>query len=142
MMIVPFKPEHLTLIDMQEQQITARDILRDQPGLAGMLRSSGDAYTVLVDGQPIICAGLLNVGDGRAHAWALFAQHSGRYFVKLIRYIGRYLDTVSFRRIEATVDVRFFAAIRLANILGFEREGVMKAYGRDGGDHYLYARVK
>lgn len=142
MMIVPYKPEHLAIMDIQEKQIAARGILQGQPGLAGMLRSSGDAYTVLVDGQPIICAGLIDQGDGRAHAWALFAQNSGRYFVKLIRYIGRYLDTVPFRRIEATVDVRFFEAIRLAQILGFEREGTMKAYGRDGGDHYLYARVR
>lgn len=138
MTIVPFDDSHIAAMDIQEAQAAAK-ILVTPEYLAWLC--TGDAYTVLVDGKPIVSAGVAPFGDGRGLAWALFAQCSGPHFVRLVRYIRRYLADTPFRRVEATVDTRFTAAVRLAKLVGFEIEGTMRQYGRDGGDHHMMARI-
>jgi hypothetical protein len=141
MRVVPFKPEHLSHLPLQRKQLNAREYIANDPDYIRALTMYGDAYTVLVDGEPIVCAGVMKYGDGRGGAWALFAETSGKHFVRICRYILRYLQVSDLRRIEAVVDVDFAEGIRLAKVLGFKVEGVMQQYGRDGHDHYMMGRV-
>jgi hypothetical protein len=46
-----------------------------------------------------------------------------------------------YRRIEATVDVGFTEGERWMTLLGFEYEGLMRAYRPDGQDMLMFARV-
>lgn len=141
MIVVPFKPEHLDHLPLQAKQVCAREYIHNDPAYIHALVQYGDAYTVLVDGDPILCAGVMKFGDGRGSAWALFAELSGKHFVRLCRYMKRYLECSDLRRIEVTVDVMFYEAERLALLMGFEKEGVMRHYGRDGHDYYMMGRV-
>ncbi len=47
-----------------------------------------------------------------------------------------------FQRVEAYVDPEFPQAIKWAEMLGFEREGLMKRFTPSGQDQYLYARTR
>lgn len=142
MRIVSFEARHLEHLRLQPQQMAAGDIIASDPSYIQGLTAYGKAFTALVDGEPICCAGVTDYGDGRGYAWALFAEHSGRHFIRLCRSIRRYLEVCDYRRVEATVDCRFAAAIRLGKLMGFEIEGRMKAYARDGADHYMLGRVR
>jgi len=61
------------------------------------------------------------------------------------RYSKRGLDAIirdnKIRRVQASVSVVDDVAVRFAEWMGFDEEGVMRAYGLDGSDYYRYARV-
>jgi RimJ/RimL family protein N-acetyltransferase len=52
------------------------------------------------------------------------------------------LETTDFKRVEAYVDANFEAGHRWITMLGFEREGYMRAFSPLGDDAVLYARIK
>jgi hypothetical protein len=141
MIVVPFKPEHLYRVPIQAAQIGAAKLINDNPRYGETLAVGGDAYTVLVDGEPVLCAGVLRLEDGRGWVWALFAQHSGKYFVRLCRYMQRYLQCCNIRRIEAAIDCNFKEGVRLAEMMGFQKEGVMRKYGANGEDYFMMGRI-
>lgn len=95
------------------------------------------------DGAPIACAGVIEVGPGRAMAWSYLGAVVGREFLLVHRAVNRFLDLAPYRRIEATTDAEFEEGHRWLKLLGFECEAPrMKAYTIDGRDAALYARVR
>jgi hypothetical protein len=141
MRIVPFEARHLQCINVQDAQSYALDIIHSEPSYGDFLAANGDGYTVLVDGVAILCAGVIRLDDGRGMAWALFSRDSGKHFVRICKGIRRYLSVCTIRRIEASIDVNHAEGVRLAKLMGFEIEGTMRKYGRDGSDHYMMARI-
>lgn len=140
--VIPFHPDHLGLIHIQDAQAGANKIIRDNPDYGKTLASQGDAYTVEVDGVPMLCAGVIRLDDGRGWVWMLFASNSGRHFVRICRYVRRYLESCGLRRIEASIDCTFKEGIRLAKLMGFEIEGRMRQYGANGEDYFMMGRVQ
>lgn len=140
MEIVPFEPEHLRTLVLQEAQAWMGPMLKADYGLE--LKRGGPAFTALDGDQVIACAGVLRMWENRDQAWALLSADSGRRFVGIYRGIRRFLDMHDTRRVEATVDSEFAAGHRLMYLLGFQHEGRMRAYLMDGRDCDLYARVR
>lgn len=131
MEIVPFEKWHLAQIDPQEAQKGA--------DLSGEWISHGVAWTAKEGNRVTACGGLLSQWEGRHVAWLLIGREcSLRGIVKAARCI---LFSCAARRIEATVSAHFSQAKKLVEMLGFEFEGVLKAYGPNGDDFLMFARV-
>jgi hypothetical protein len=105
------------------------------------LSESGLAWTFDQDGEILGIAVIAPQWDNRALALVLLAQSAGSHFHKIHRAVHRFLVTCGIRRVEATVDVGFEAGDRWMKMLGFEFEGLMRAYRPDGADMKLYARI-
>lgn len=139
-MIVPMKPEHMLNLQLQPAQRVFSEIARD-PGYVQSLIDSGHAYS-LVDGDEVFaCAGILPQWPGRSTCWALLGEVAGRRMVELHRAVLRSFEMHPARRIETTVFTGFEEGHRWARMLGFEREGRMRAYAPGGEDCDLYARI-
>lgn len=80
--------------------------------------------------------------DNRAIAWMLIGCDLKQHFIPLHRAVRKMLIRAPFRRIEATVDVGFTQGHRWMRMLGFEMEGLLRAYRPDGGDQVMYARIR
>ena len=134
--IIPFKPEHIGMIDAQEAQQIDRCNAEQVP--------FGDAWTALGDGHPVACAGLVEAWPGRAYAWALLGKHAGRWLSAITRAVRRALDVAPFKRIEMAVDAGFVAGQRWAVMLGFELETPrpLRAYMPGGQSAFLYGMVR
>jgi hypothetical protein len=142
MRIVRFQASHLTILKLQEaQQYFAGTVLDE--GYGAMLEQSM-AFTALDDtGQVIVCAGCEERWDGCATAWALLSCDAGQHMVGVVRAVKGFMQHVApWRRVEAAVDVGFEPGERLMKLLGFECEGVAKAYRPDGADCTIWARIK
>jgi hypothetical protein len=138
--VVAFKPAHLDQLVLQEaQEYFGAEIARE--GYADILRG-GPAFTALAGDEVVACSGCLEIWDNRAAAWALVGKNAGRNMVSIHRAVSGFLLAAPWRRVEAAVDVGFEAGMRWIEMLGFQREAVMRAYRPDGGDSYLFARVK
>lgn len=141
MNIEPFKPEHLHRIELQKAQaMLSPEIVKPEYGPA--LVAAGPCYSI-VDGDVVFaCAGFYPQWDGRAIVWALVGANAGRHFLRLHRAVLRAFEIHPYRRVETCVLAGFSEGCRWAEMLGFEREGYMRAYAPDGSDFHLYARVK
>lgn len=139
MIVEPLRVEHVRQLRLQAAQAEFAPSLTDQH--VHDLIVHGEAYAAVADGMVIACAGVLERWHGRASAWALLSDQAGRHMLELTRAIAAWLERSGLRRVETHVDVNFAAAHRWARLLGFEREGTMRAYTSDGRDADLYARV-
>lgn len=141
---IPYRPEHLAQLRLQSAQGMLQALLLDR-GYAAALAVPGLAWTGLVDGAVVGCAGFLPQTPGRCVAWALIGQEVPRHaWLAITRQVVAGMVEVrrrGFWRIEAVVHARFAAGRRWVELMGFEFEGLMRAYDPERSDCLLYARV-
>jgi hypothetical protein len=141
---IPFAPVHLAYLRLQGAQAGLQELLCD-PGYGAGLAVPGLAWTGVVAGQVAGCAGFLPQSPGRCIAWALIGRDVPRpAWLAITRQVLRGLAEVrrrGFWRVEAVVHVGFAPGCRWVEMLGFEIEGLMRAYDPARGDCLLYARV-
>ena len=141
--VVAFRPEHVRALELQDaQRFFSGAASGVEYGQA--LAQSGSAFTALDGDRVIACSGCVEIWDNRAMAWALISKDAGRHMLGVHKAVAGFLAGAKWRRIEATVDVGFEAGMRWMAMLGFELEtpAPMRAYHPNGGDCYLFARVK
>lgn len=102
----------------------------------------GLSWTALDGDEPICCAGVVEVWEGRAYAWALLSEYAGPHLLTLTRVIRSRLASLRYRRVEMAVDAGFDAGCRWAKMLGFRLEtpAPMRGYLPNGRSAWLYAR--
>jgi hypothetical protein len=144
---VPFEPDHLLQMRLQPAQ-RALDGVIVKPAYAAMLRDHGVALTALDEDangvRVAACAGVLFQWQGRAIAWTLVGDGRRDEWLAIVRRMSETIAAVhrtGTHRIEATADAGFAAGNRMLRMLGFQCEGVMRAYSPDRRDHNLYAKI-
>jgi hypothetical protein len=111
------------------------ETLRD---LEGVIPS----YMALDGDEVLAAAGMVEMWTGRAFAWSTLAPNLGHRMIPIHRAVLRFLNSCEFRRVEMLVAVGHAEGERWAEMLGFEREGRMRAVLPAGGDAWMYARVR
>jgi len=140
--IVPFKEEHL-----EQFVYRGRRILGDyETELIRVYAKCGPAYTAL-DGNAIIgIAGVVILWPGVGEAWVYANPEIRRYPKTIHRAVKEKLDEIiagyGLHRVQAFVLSDFETGIRWVKRLGFEEEGLMRAYTPDGKDCIRFARVE
>lgn len=137
-MIVDYEPDHLLAIQWQKEQQGYATTRSHAEAVAHSWR----AKTALQDGIPVMCAGIMEVWQNRAMAWAAVDWRVNRAtFMEAHRAMQAELDRAPFRRLEMYVKPGFAQAWRWAQVLGFHYESIMKAGAPDGGDLVVFARL-
>ncbi len=140
MIVVPFEREHLHRMVIQQKQQGLEHLVT--PDVCGVLEG-GQSYTALDGDEVVACAGVVEITQGRAVAWAYISQDVGRRMRFVTRAVKNFLDLTQFRRIEMDVDCEFPQAHRWAKMLGFEMECERRrSFTPDGRDCALYAMVR
>ena len=105
----------------------------------------GRSFSLLTNGTLIASGGLFKIWDGMAEAWFIPSELIKPHRRQVVKQLRDHIDQLSvendYRRLQATSRSDFSAGQRFLEFLGFEREGLLRKYGPDGADHYLYARV-
>ena len=104
------------------------------------------AYSVLVDGIPVACAGVALQEWNKAEAWAVFSSDFKKHKLFIYRHIKAGL-TASFhenklKRVQATIDPQYPENIVWIEKLGFQYEGRLRNYGPQNQDYLMYARTQ
>lgn len=94
--------------------------------------------------QIVGIAGAAKVNDNTCEVWVLLDECAKRYVREVYFYAMRFIDDILkyFGRVQAIVRADWAIAVHFLERLGFEREGLMKRFGPDGDDYFLYGRVK
>lgn len=98
-------------------------------------------------GRVLAAAGLIPQVPGRALAWLMLSPAADRRArVTALRHVGSVMDACqgdpAFRRIEMFVRAAEPWCGSFGRILGFEREGLLRAWDELGRDYVLFARVR
>lgn len=109
------------------------------------MRVEGMSWSAEVDGLVVASAGLVPLWAGVAEAWMISGDEVDRHAIKIARTLRTMLeDTMwqrSIHRAQANIHSRFERALRLAEWLGFENEGLMRRFGVEGDDYFRFAKV-
>jgi hypothetical protein len=137
------KSEHLKKID----PVTSKSELSI---ISGPIRQAEKAGTLLgfslfSDNEIIVIGGIYRMWEGVGEAFSVMSKNAYKYPKALFSAFARNIETGitagKYRRLQATVKADFGAGIRFLERLGFEREGLMRSWGLDGSDYYMYARI-
>ena len=128
-----------------ERSLSGEDLAEGYLSQMRHMRVQGMSWSAEVDGRIVASAGLVPLWKGVAEAWMISSDDVGRHQIKVARQIRTMFDDVMWQRgiyrAQANIHHKFEKAIRLAEWLGFEQEGLMRRFGVEGADYYRYARV-
>ena len=104
------------------------------------------AATGLYRGEPIGCAGIVVLRSGVGEGWIILRQPVNGHGVWIARTVWSLLDRWQaeggLRRVQATISADHPEHAALLRLVGFQYEGPLEAYRPDGGNSWMYARVR
>jgi len=141
---IPMVPSHLHYMSITENQLPFSKAVSIDAMLEMQARL-GLAVTALVHGKPVAMFGCIMLWTGVAEMWSIISDDARRYPKQLTLVAKSFSDIVaqslSLHRLQLTVRSDEPRALRWAEYLGFEIEGLMRKYSPDGADTYILARV-
>ena len=139
------------MIEIRQYQEGDIDSVRRDP-LEQAVKSYPDMHpqdytlTALMDGEVIGVGGIVMLWEGVAEGWILLAEEVLDFKVAtykcLVRMVDKAIKDNNLRRLEAVIRTDFPQAVKMAERLGFNREGKKIGYCPDGQDVWIYARCK
>ena len=143
--IVPFKGEHAKQILALGMNDVSLELRPEHKKYVVDIEDVGMSFTGLLNNHPIAAGGICYLWDGVAEGWVLASRDIFKYPIFCAKTIKKRTDLLAannkIKRIQTAVKADSQKAIRFAEWLGFKKEGLMRNYGPDGSDHYLYAKV-
>ncbi len=136
MIVRKFSKDDLVKLNVQHQQAHELDLSIQPPE---------SSFTLEQDGVILGVFGFVKMYRGRAAVFAFVSKDAGRWMTAVVRALKRTIEwgvpTFGFDRLEMSVLEGFPAGDRMARMLGFEYEGMMRKYFK-GRNYKLFARVK
>ncbi len=140
--VVDYKPGHLDVIprlrfmSMSKDEVAAR---------LESMKENGVIKTLILHDLVIGIVGLVKMGPGVAECFSVLSENITGIpilFHKTVKKILQaHMDLMKLHRIQCTVREGFDAGIKWANSLGFQAECLMKKYGPDQSNMWLFART-
>lgn len=142
MHLIQFEIEHFDLIELDEGGFVSRG----NRELLSAYQKIGPAITLLNDAYEVVaCAGVIIAWGGMGEFWMVPGKLVPRYAKSVWKeaklFIADSIGRYNLHRIQATVRERDARAIRWIERLGFEKEGLMRCFGADRDNHFMYARL-
>jgi hypothetical protein len=140
-----FVLEHLRPADRREVEATVwlGSVEKTAARIASVPMLAFEAR--LASGEPAVVGGIVPIWTGLCSCWAfgteawpLIGREVTRFAVKSVL---PQLDEAGVRRVECRPMCANGLAVRWLEVIGFQREAQVKAFGQGGEDFYLFART-
>ena len=142
---MPFHPAHLEMFEPEEFKRQTPAQLQEWKDLVIAQATNGFAITAYLYGRPVACFGFLPFWTGVAEMWLLIEERGRKYGKSLTRAATIVRDYAvlsnNLHRLQITVRCDDIRAVKWAKVLGFEQEAVLRCYGPDRSDFYIFART-
>ena len=143
--IIPFRAEHLGLLQARKFEAHEMELLGDPANRVREYLRGGAAYTGIVKGQVMGCAGIFPLWRGVAEVWMITTDLVSRYPKAFHQAIANGLEiaghSMGLWRIQTAVHQNHLVSQKWLRRLGFNREGNMPGYGPDGATYIRMARL-
>ena len=106
---------------------------------------AGPAAVLLVGDKPLVICGIALLSERVGEAWTVIADEKHEFPLLLTRAVKQAIAITvkshNLHRVQMTVNSASNEAVRWAFALGFTVEALMRKYGDDESDHYLFVRL-
>jgi hypothetical protein len=141
--IVLFEAHHGRDIIVRPQDQYIKDSPLFDQWCAENEASAGFTAIRISDNKILGCGGVKFLWPGVGEGWAIFSDEIENYKRDCYEYATNYgsnlIREMKLHRIQATLNANNSLAIKFAESIGLVRECLMKGYGYDGSDYYLYS---
>lgn len=145
LIVMPFHKSHIDRLSLSQDDLSLFEMMGNADEIFDGMQASDYAWTVFYRLQPIAAFGFKMLWPGNAEAWLLPGKGSIDNPHILTRSARRFFDRIgaklNLRRMQIVVSTERKHAVQWARFLKFEEEGLMKAYGPEGYDYYMFARI-
>ena len=102
------------------------------------------AFTLLVDDQPAACFGIVEADKGVGFLWGYVSDRANGHGKYMIRFLKGVLDRAMgrYHRLQSNVRADRKDYIRFSELLGLEKEALMRKATANKMDLWLFARVE
>lgn len=142
---LPFHPSHMDRIVVNPVDRRVFDSLPDIDERLQFIAQHKCAWTLFYEGEPALVMGLEYKFPSNYEAWLVPGEPCYAHGTLLSRGAKRFFDKIGAKmnllRLQIVVNVDHERAVKWADFLRFNREGVMAKYGPEGADYYMYART-
>jgi len=146
--IVPYTAQHGKFIlscQMNHKVLEADRHYINVDGDAKNLVQDHLAFTGIVNDNPIFAAGMKMIWGQVAEGWVIATSEMWKHPLGVAKAIKKDFARVAkennITRVQSAIRKDFKEGQRFAEWLGLEKEGLMKKWGFDGSDQYMYARL-
>ena len=146
--IVPYTAQHGKFIlscQMNHKVLEADRHYINVDGDAKNLVQDHLAFTGIVNDNPIFAAGMKMVWGQVAEGWVIATSEMWKHPLSVAKAIKKDFARVAkennITRVQSAIRKDFSEGQRFAEWLGLEKEGLMRKWGFDGSDQYMYARL-
>lgn len=139
MIAVPYLPAHARIIVKSKAQVEINK--EDYHKVIEGLENIGESYTLMDEGVPVACMGVVPVTKYRAQVWAVMGEFSKGKMVEITRKVNEFLDEKNkrFDRIETAVSEDFVLGHKWVKLLKFKWPAIMPMY-HEKQTYVLYGR--
>jgi hypothetical protein len=141
---LPFHMEHLDKVKDSNPEILSLSKGVNMRTMIQAQSEMGVALTAFLYGTPVAILGCVMCWEGVGEMWMLIDQKARTIPVAMTKSALRMCDIfeiyLHLHRLQITVRKQDRRAVRWAQRLGFNTEGLMLKYGPDQSDFYLMAR--
>lgn len=137
---VPFKKEHLHLIDLNENFAGDPDVIASYQDLSHCVIETavkGDTVLAILTGHLVF--------PHRFEVHTLISKAATMWPIEFVKHINsrieHYIQVLDLVRVQTSIRASKPLLVKWMKVLGFEREGLMRNFGPEGDDYYLYARL-
>jgi hypothetical protein len=142
--MLPFRQTHIDNINIpwfESQYIESLAIddtqkIKDHDGLS---------YTLIQDGKILLCFGVTLMWRGVGEFWIMPSDSDELVSISVINHVTQMIDIIieqfTLNRIHIQVRVANERTLCFINSLGFDKEGLMKKYGPEGGDYFMLSKT-
>ena len=143
--IIRWQPAHLYMCQLNAFDEANLEMFGDFPEYLETYAAPGHAFTAMVEDDVMAMFGVWQLWPGVCEAWLIpnakikkktVAMHRGS--LAFFEYAARQMQT---KRLQFTVHTLNVRADRWAARCHFKKEGLLKHYGPDGADYWMYARI-
>jgi hypothetical protein len=146
--IVPYTAQHGQFIlscQMNHKVLEADRHYINVDGDARNLVQDNLAFTGIVNDNPIFAAGMKMIWGQVAEGWVIATSEMWKHPLGVAKAIKKDFARVAkennITRVQSAIRKDFKEGQRFAEWLGLEKEGLMRKWGFDGSDQYMYARL-
>jgi len=146
--IVPYTAQHGKFIlscQMNHKVLEADRHYINVDGDAKNLVQDHLAFTGIVNDNPIFAAGMKMIWGQVAEGWVIATSEMWKHPLGVAKAIKKDFARVAkennITRVQSAIRKDFSEGQRFAEWLGLEKEGLMRKWGFDGSDQYMYARL-
>jgi len=146
MNVKPFKIKHLKDMSLKREAYKEYFMPHIEDGIVYELSQGAEVVTILDEKFVYGVLGLREIWPGVADAWAVLGEqvqeHPIGFHRLVLSVIAHYERELNLHRIQISVREEYKAGRKWAQKLGFEEEGLMKAYTSDKINYYRFGRTR